>query len=133
MSEQVVRASAGAIPAAESLTRSEARRREVALVVAARRRRQGGIGTALVYVFLVIMAIFALFPIYFVVQASLRGDQTLYSTDLQLIPTNPTFSNYEYVLTQIPFVSWVGNTIFVCGSATLLGLIFATTGKYPTK
>src|SRR5262249_31950284 len=35
-----------------------------------------------------------------------------------------------YVLTQIPFVSWVGNTIFVCGSATLLGLIFATTGAY---
>ncbi len=128
MSDQTLKASA--IPATERLARSEVQRREAAQVIALRQRRRGSIWTGLIYVFLVIMLIFALFPIYFVIQASLRGDQTLYTTDLQIFPEHPTLSNYQYVFTEIPFLSWVGNTIFVCGLATLLGLIFATTGAY---
>ncbi len=130
MSDQTLKAGAGVVPAAKTLARSEMQRHEAAEALVLRQRRRGGIGVALIYLFLTIMLIFALFPIYFVVQASLRGNQTLYTTDLQLFPTHPTLSNYEYVFTQIPFLNWVGNTIFVCGMATLLGLLFATTGAY---
>jgi arabinogalactan oligomer / maltooligosaccharide transport system permease protein len=100
------------------------------------RLRSGG-GTALVYLFLTVMTIFSLFPLYFVLQASLRPGQQLYSTDLQLFPTNPTLDNYLYVLDPsrsnpdtVYFWQWVGNSIYVGALATLLGLIFATMGAY---
>ena len=43
--------------------------------------------------FLIIMSIFALFPIYYVIQASFAGGQNLYTTDVHLLPSHPTFDN----------------------------------------
>jgi arabinogalactan oligomer/maltooligosaccharide transport system permease protein len=73
---------------------------------------------------------FFLFPLYFLVQASLRGNQTLYVTDLQLFPTDLTLENYRYVIADIPFLNWVLNTFIVLGGSTLMGLFFSTTGAY---
>jgi arabinogalactan oligomer/maltooligosaccharide transport system permease protein len=83
-----------------------------------------------IYAFLIVMAIFALFPVYYVVQASFAGAQNLYSTDLHLLPANFTFANYTYALTQLPLLNWIGNTLFVCGLTTVLGLVCSTTGAY---
>lgn len=93
-------------------------------------RRRFNPSLIFVYAFLVVMTIFALFPIYFVAQASLRGSQTLYSTDLQLFPDHLTLENYSYMLTQQPMLNWIWNSVYVCGVATLLGLFFSTTGAY---
>lgn len=101
-----------------------------AVTVARRRRGRFDPWLALVYAFLVVMTIFSLFPIYYVVQASLRSSQTLYTSDLQLFPDHPTLENYRYVLTEIPFLHWVLNSLYVCGLATLLGLFASTTGAY---
>jgi arabinogalactan oligomer / maltooligosaccharide transport system permease protein len=128
MSDQTLRASAGALPKVGALSRAD--EREEARAMSLSRRRRPSPWTLLVYVFLVTMTIFSLFPIYFVVQASLRGNQTLYTTDLQLFPTQPTLDNYTFVLTQLPFLSWVWNSIYVCGLATLIGLFCSTTAAY---
>ncbi len=130
MSDQTMRASAGAVPATETMKRAEAREREEARAASRRERKKFSPWVPLIYLFLIIMTVFALAPIYYVVQASLRGDQTLYSTDLKIFPTNPTLENYRYVLAQIPFVQWVINTTIVCALATALGLFFSTTGAY---
>lgn len=95
-----------------------------------REMRQTKPGTWLVYLFLVVMTIFSLFPIYFVVQASVRDGQSLYTTDLQLIPTNFTLGNYTHVLFELPFLHWMANSIYVCALATALGLFASTTGAY---
>ncbi|GHO86558.1 sugar ABC transporter permease [Dictyobacter formicarum] len=84
----------------------------------------------LIYIFLIVMAIFALFPIYFVVQASFAGSQNLYTTDLHLLPVNPSWDNYVYAFTQEPLLAWLGNTLFVCGLSTVVGLFFSMTGAY---
>lgn len=84
----------------------------------------------LVYAFLTVMTIFAVFPLYFVLQASFRGTQNLYSTDLQLIPDRVTLDNYIYMLTQQPLLAWLGNSIYVCLGATLIGLFCSTTAAY---
>ncbi len=128
MSDQTLKASAGALPKAGILSR--AAEREEAQAVSLRGRRRISPLVVLIYVFLVAMTIFSLFPIYFVVQASLRGNQTLYTTDLQLFPTHPTLENYTFVLTQLPFLNWVWNSIYVCGLATLIGLFCSTTAAY---
>lgn len=84
----------------------------------------------LIYVFLGVMTIFSVFPIYYVIQASLNSTQSLYSTTLQLFPTNPTLANYNFVLTQLPFATWMFNSIVVCSLATVLALACATSGAY---
>lgn len=88
------------------------------------------IGLALIYAFLVVMAIFALFPIYYVVQASLAGGQNLYTTDLHLFPVNVTLDNYVYAFTQLPLLNWIANTLFICALTTILGVVCSTTGAY---
>src|SRR5579859_5670736 len=95
-----------------------------------RRRLLESIPLGLIYVFLVCMTIFALFPIYYVIQASLGGSQNLYTTDLHILPINPTFDNYVYAFTQQPMLAWLVNTVFVCGLSTLIGVIFAMTSAY---
>lgn len=115
-------AAAGAVAAparqAAGITRTSARRKRVSPF------------TWLVYVYLVIMCVFSLFPMFYVVQASLAGAQNLYTTNLQLLPAHPTLGNYGYVFTQIPLPSWIGNTLLVTGASTLMGLAFATAGGY---
>jgi arabinogalactan oligomer/maltooligosaccharide transport system permease protein len=120
--------STGAVSTAGSIARTVDREKIAAIT--ARRRFTSRLQTTLIYVFLVLMTIFALFPIYYVVQASLAGGQNLYTTDLHLLPVNPTFSNYIYAFTQEPILAWMGNTFLVCGMATAIGLIFSMTGAY---
>ena len=84
----------------------------------------------LIYVYLVVMCIFALFPMYYVIQASLAGDQNLYATSLQLFPANPTLANYVYAFTKEPVFNWLLNTTFVCALSTLIGILFSMTGAY---
>ncbi|GCE29700.1 ABC transporter permease [Dictyobacter alpinus] len=84
----------------------------------------------LTYLFLIAMGIFAVFPLYYTVQASLAGGQNLYTTDLHLLPAQPTLDNYGYVFTQLPIFNWIGNTVLVAGLTTILGVIFSTSGAY---
>jgi arabinogalactan oligomer / maltooligosaccharide transport system permease protein len=99
-------------------------------VSVARRRKKVSPFTWLVYVYLVIMSIFALFPVFFVVQASLAGAQNLYTTSLQLLPVHATLDNYPYIFQHLPTLNWIVNTFFVTGLATLFGLALSTTAAY---
>lgn len=83
-----------------------------------------------IYLFLAVMTLFSVFPIYYVLQASLNATQSLYSTTLQLYPTHPTLSNYNFVLSQLPFARWMFNSITVCALATIIALVCATSGAY---
>lgn len=94
------------------------------------RRFLSGLSLGLVHAFLVIMTIFALFPIYYVLQASFNGTQTLYVTDLRLFPAIPTLDNYVYAFTKLPIWNWLGNTVLVCSLSTLIGLTFSMSGAY---
>lgn len=94
------------------------------------RRLRSALLLGLIYIFLIGMTIFALFPIYYVAQASLAGAQNLYTTDLQILPAVPTLYNYVYAFTKEPLLAWLGNTLFVCALATIIGLSFSMTGAY---
>ncbi len=130
MSEQTQAASMSAVPASvtadQVVTKTE--RRATTLELLRRTRQNVGLGG--IYLFLAAMTIFSVFPIYFVVYASLSPTQGLYSTELQLIPIHATFSNYTYVIEQMPFLRWLWNSILVCALATIIALLCATTGAY---
>jgi arabinogalactan oligomer/maltooligosaccharide transport system permease protein len=79
---------------------------------------------------LILGVIFSVAPIYFVAQAALRPGNQLYSTNLQLVPTNATLDNFRYVLTQIPLPIWMWNSIKVATLTSLASLAVAVTAGY---
>jgi arabinogalactan oligomer/maltooligosaccharide transport system permease protein len=86
------------------------------------------------YVFLVIMTLFALYPIWFVILASGRAGQRLYTLDLlgMFIPTAFTFENFQTMLsgTPHPFLSWMRNSFVVAGFTTIACLLVATSAAF---
>jgi arabinogalactan oligomer / maltooligosaccharide transport system permease protein len=127
MSEQNIQ-STGAITATATAEVARATARPVRA-----RRKKANPFNLLVYVYLIVMSVFALFPIFFVVQASLSADQNLYSPELRLLPLHPSLSNYIEMLSNKPtetLVSWIGNTFVVALASTFFGLLFATFAGY---
>jgi arabinogalactan oligomer/maltooligosaccharide transport system permease protein len=131
MNEQPVSAaSIKAVTATGTATKTVAITGERAGVASLFRRFRKNSSLAGIYVFLGLMTIFALFPLYYVLQASFNATQALITTNLQLVPTHPTLANYQYVIQQEPFLRWLLNSIIACGVATLIALICATSGAY---
>jgi arabinogalactan oligomer / maltooligosaccharide transport system permease protein len=130
MSEQIINVHTSAVPGVAATSGFPVRVAKTRTRTATGRRLRDNLGLAGVYVFLGIMTLFALFPIYFVIQASLADTQTLYSTTLALFPSKPTLGNYQYVLGQTAFLHWIGNSLYVCSLSTVIGLFSAIFGAY---
>ena len=82
------------------------------------------------YAILLIGVFFALFPIYFVLQASLRPGNQLYSTTLQLLPTDATLDNFKFVLTQTDLPLWLFNSIKIGTATTIVTLLITVPAGY---
>ncbi len=93
-------------------------------------RRQSKLSLVIQYIILVLGVIFAVFPIYFVIQASLRPGNQLYSTTLQLWPSDATLENFNYVWTQIPLPTWLWNSIQVAAITSIASLFVTITAGY---
>jgi arabinogalactan oligomer/maltooligosaccharide transport system permease protein len=96
------------------------------------RRRTSPLEMALVYLILIIAVFFALFPVWFLVTASIRPGQTLFSTNLAtaLLPTDTTLGNYQYMLTKTDFPIWVRNSFYIAVLTTIATLFIATPAAY---
>lgn len=79
---------------------------------------------------ILIFLVFAIFPIYFLVLAAFRPGQALYSTNLELIPTSVTLDNFDHMINHTPLFSWLGNSLFVALSTTVLSVCLATPAAY---
>jgi len=93
-------------------------------------KRSNPLSLVVLYAILVLGLIFAVFPIYFVVQAAFRPGNQLYSTTLQLFPTNPTLDNFSYVLTQTNLPLWLWNTLKVGVLTTIFTLLITISAGY---
>lgn len=75
-----------------------------------------------------VFILFTLFPIYFVVLASLRSGIAFFSTSL--LPHHITFSNYQTVLTQTNFLLWMRNSLVVGVSLGVIQVFITGTSAY---
>ncbi len=86
------------------------------------------------YIFLAIMSLFALYPIWFVILASGRVGQRLYTLNLlgMFFPTTFTLDNYQIMLAGVehPFLSWMRNSAFVAGFTTIACMLVATSAAF---
>jgi len=97
-------------------------------------RRPKNLTLILQYAFLIVMTLFALYPIWFVILASGRIGQRLYTLNLlgMFIPTEFTFSNYQIMLAgvQQPFLLWMWNSFRVALATTAFCLLIATSAAF---
>ena len=91
-------------------------------------QRRLSIGARLVVA--VILILFSIFPVLWVISASLNPTGTLATQTL--IPKNPGFDNYHTLLTldEFPFWSWFLNSIKVAGTTSVLSLAITTIASY---
>src|SRR5689334_4585384 len=76
-----------------------------------------------VYALLALVVVIMLGPYLYILSASFKETYILISVPPQIIPAQPTLANYIYIITELPFVQWFVNSVFV-GVAVTLGTVF---------
>lgn len=75
-----------------------------------------------------VLAFLTVFPLLWMVSSSFKGPDEVNS--INLIPTDPTLSNFAYVFTEVPFLRYMLNSFFVAGTVTVVALFFHTMAAY---
>lgn len=86
--------------------------------------------TALRHLVLLVFVAVALYPALNVLSISLRPSDQLRSLDLSIIPEGATLQNYVSLVTEQPFLRWLGNSLLVATMVTLSGVALASIGGY---
>jgi arabinogalactan oligomer/maltooligosaccharide transport system permease protein len=86
------------------------------------------------YIFLGIMTIFSLYPIWFVILASGRSGQRLFTLKPldMFLPTSFSLENYQIMLSgdKYPFLMWMRNSAVVAGLTTVFCMLVATSAAF---
>lgn len=82
------------------------------------------------YAVLLIFVCISIFPIWQIVNISLRPGNQLLSTTLELLPAGATFENYIRLFTEQDFLLWMKNSALVSLAVTVTGVLFASTAGY---
>lgn len=69
-----------------------------------------------------VLAIATVSPLVWMISAAFKGAGETFSPNL--LPAHPTFANFHYVFTQLPFFRYMFNSFFVSGTITILALFF---------
>jgi len=73
----------------------------------------------IVYAILIIVSFFHLIPSVWVILSSFKIGDSLYSSTL--FPTQYTLVHYKELFTETDFLKWVGNTLYVAVTSTIIG------------
>jgi multiple sugar transport system permease protein len=109
-------------------TRPAARRVERARVAQARGPRRRWVKPVLLWLAVVVICIFCLFPFYWLINVSLKSGADLSQADL--VPPNPTLDNYSSIFENSDFTSALRNSTIVTGITTFLALLVGSFAAY---
>lgn len=92
-------------------------------------------GTAAIFVFLLIIGIFMLLPIYLTVIMSIKPVEELFIFPPKLYAMRPTLSNFSDMFdalksSRVPFSRYVFNSVAVTASVTFMQCIFASMAAF---
>ncbi|WP_202911591.1 carbohydrate ABC transporter permease [Segeticoccus rhizosphaerae] len=79
---------------------------------------------------LIVASLLVLLPVIWMILASFRPESEIVRHPGELFPIHPTLSNYQGVVTQIPFARQFVNTVIFAGGVTLLSLFFDSMMAY---
>jgi trehalose/maltose transport system permease protein len=108
--------------------RQQEKEREEARVAERRGPRRKWVRPVLMWLAVVAIIIFCLFPFYWLINVSLKTGSDLASSDL--FPPSPTLDNYDSVFSNGDFTSALRNSIIVTSVTTVLALIVGSFAAY---
>ncbi len=79
---------------------------------------------------LLVLSITVLFPFLFAFTAGLKTNLEIYSSGLQIFPTNPQWSTYSMVWTKYSFLTYFKNSFFLVGGGLVCQLTVTTLAAY---
>ncbi len=115
-------------------TAAEAARPVVRPVSRLRRMRKSRVGRLVArtpfYLLIAAIAVYCLFPFYWVVRSSFTPEVNLFQTPIQYLPSHPTLANYRGALSANFFTHALLNSAIVAGSVTLLSLAIGSSAAF---
>ena len=88
------------------------------------------IGKGITYVFLIVLAMLMLMPFFWMLSASLKLDKDVFAFPIQWIPEEPQWGNYSKIWTQIPYLTFILNTLKLTIIITALQLFTSSFAGY---
>jgi arabinogalactan oligomer/maltooligosaccharide transport system permease protein len=87
------------------------------------------------HVILLIACAIALFPIIWIVSTSFKNQFDVLSTEIEIIPSDPTLENYQNLFDPSTatggfFWNWFGNSLLIAVLTTILAVFLASTAAY---
>jgi multiple sugar transport system permease protein len=92
--------------------------------------RERRLEAAISYTLLALSAVFALFPVMWMLSTSLKSEAEALSLPIRWIPQSPTFSSYVEMWTLKPFGIYFWNSIVVSGLTALLSTAVGALAGY---
>jgi multiple sugar transport system permease protein len=78
----------------------------------------------------VLVALFILFPVYWVWNTALHDIEDMYDRPTAFLPTDITFSNFEVLFAQTDFTTFYINSIILAGGVIVLTTVLSTLAGY---
>ncbi len=75
------------------------------------------------HILLIAAVVISLWPVVFMLSASLKELNQVFQSPLNPLPFPPTLENYQTVLSRFPIMQFVGNTFFIAFFVTLFKII----------
>lgn len=75
-----------------------------------------------------VLALMTVFPLLYMVSAAFKAPVEVFQTNL--IPARPSFDNFFYVMTELPFWRYMTNSFIVSAIVTVAALFFHTMAGY---
>src|SRR5919106_2276907 len=84
---------------------------------------------------LIVASLIAVFPVLWVVSTSFKNQFDVFSTDIEILPPNPTLENYESLFDPASatggyFWDWFRNSLLIATLTTILAVFLAATAAY---
>lgn len=75
-----------------------------------------------------VLAVMTVFPLFWMLSISFKTPAEVFQPNL--MPKAANWANFVYVLTEVPFLRYLGNSLFVSASVTIIALFFHTMAGY---
>lgn len=82
------------------------------------------------YAMLGLMSLLFIFPFFWTVSSSLKEVSELYTFPPKMLPAVPQWENYARVVEKVPFVQWMGNSLFIVVLSTAGIVLTASLAAY---
>jgi multiple sugar transport system permease protein len=108
--------------------RAGAQEREEARAVVRRGQKRNWVRPLFMWIAVVFICIFCLFPFYWLINVSLKTGSDLSQADL--FPPSPTLDNYSSIFKNNDFTSALKNSVIITSVTTILALIVGSFAAY---